>query len=100
MRKVYDNVSSSRFSCMRREAQRQTRQFASQHGYTIDKLVIPEGDNSTWRAALTKGSSHLEIAVKVSRSNNKLTLEVIKMPPFVPAGAAISKVDAIYRHCG
>ncbi|MGE5380037.1 MAG: hypothetical protein ACM3NT_03105 [Methylocystaceae bacterium] len=100
MRKVYDNVSSSRFSCMRREAQRQIRQFAKISGYTIERWQIPEGDNTTWRVALAKGSSHLEFAIKVNRSHNQLSLEVVKMPPMVPAGAALQKVDAIYRHCG
>ncbi|MGE5449820.1 MAG: hypothetical protein ACM3PA_00380 [Methanomassiliicoccales archaeon] len=100
MRKVYDNVDSSRFSCMRRDAQRQTRQFASQYGYTIQKLQMPEGDNTTWRAVLAKGASSLEIAIKVSRNNNKLILEVVKMPSSIISAVAIRKVDAIYRHCG
>lgn len=100
MRKVYENVSSTRLSCMRREVQRQVRQFASQSGYNIERLSMPEGDNVTWKAVLSKGSSHLEFALKVSRSNNKLTLDVVKMPPGVPAGAAIRKADIIYRNCG
>jgi len=100
MRKVYENVSSSRLSCMRRAAQRQIRQLASQKGYNIERLQMPEGDNTTWRAVLSKGSSQLEFVLKVSRSNNKLTLEVVKMPSLVPPALAIQKVDAIYRNCG
>jgi len=100
MRKVYENVSSSRFSCMRREAQRQIRQFAGQKGYIIERLSMPEGDNATWQGVLAKGSSKLEFAIKVSRANNRLSLEVIRMPSFIPSGAVISKVDTIYRHCG
>lgn len=100
MRKVYENVSSSRLACMRREAQRQIKQLAAQGGFTIERLSMPEGDNATWRCVLAKGGTRLEFAVKVARANNRLTLEVLRMPSFIPGGAAISKVDAIYRHCG
>lgn len=100
MRKVYENVSSSRLACMRREAQRQIRQMASQKGFNIERLQMPEGDNATWRAVLSKGSLRLEFALKVSRSNNRLTLEVVKMPSHIPPAIAIQKVDAIYRYCG
>lgn len=64
---LYSKVSRSELNCMRRECCCMMKHHARMHGYTMNRMYFPSGDQATWYCSMCKNGKMKEMMMRVYR---------------------------------
>lgn len=101
-RKVFEDVSRKRLATMKAIMRHRVAAYARDHGYEIQKWVVPETSESVWHITLVskkglKPKLDFVAKVKLDPSANRLAIELIRKPWFITPDKALAQVNSVYK---